>query len=109
MKNNGSFLLILFLTVVMLVISIPQFGYAQTVENEIIENTLETVEKATAGNEISTQNTTGSAANNPPQQDFQIEDITTNMDNATKSAATNATEGTESAIASFGETTQESA
>ena len=111
MKNNGSFSLILFLTVVMVVISIPQFAYAQTVENEIIENTLETVEKATAGiSEIteslnnaselierSTQNTTESAANNATQQATQIEDIATNMGNAT-----------ESAIAGVGETPEPS-
>ena len=49
MKKNGSFILILFLAFVILVISIPQFGYTQTVENEIIENTLEKVEEATQG------------------------------------------------------------
>ena len=126
MKNNGSFLLILFLTLVILVISIPQFVYAQTVENEIIENTLETVEKATGGentldiekNTPSSLEITESAANNATQQDFQIEDTATNIGNATESAiagvgettegsvagtesaATNVTEGTESAIAS---------
>ena len=47
MKANGAFLVILFLTFGMLITSISQFTYAQTVENEIIENTLETVEKAT--------------------------------------------------------------
>ena len=86
MKNNGSFFLILFLTFVMLVISIPQFVYAQTVENEIIENTLETVEKATGWRKYfryqkntPTLEITESAANNAPQEDFQIEDIATNM------------------------------
>ena len=47
MKSNGAFLVIIFLTFGMLITSIPQFVYAQTAENEIIENTLETVEKAT--------------------------------------------------------------
>jgi hypothetical protein len=49
--------IIFFLTIIYF--TAMQFAYAQTVENEIIENTLETVEKATAGNsEISSQNTT---------------------------------------------------
>ena len=65
MKKKESFFLILFLTFVMLIISIPQLVYAQTVENEIIENTLETVKKDTAGtSEISAQNTTESTADN---------------------------------------------
>ena len=107
MKNNGSFLLILFLILPILVISISQFVYAQTVENEIIENTLE-IEKATGKNALeidkvipSNLKITESAANNTTPQEFQIEDIVTDMGNAT--------EGTESAIAGVVETTQESA
>jgi hypothetical protein len=100
MKNNGSFLLILFLILPILVISISQFVYAQTVENEIIENTLET-EKATGKNALeidkvipSNLKITESAANNTTPQEFQIEDIVTDMGNATEgteSALTNAT------------------
>jgi hypothetical protein len=96
MKNNGSFLLILFLILPILVISISQFVYAQTVENEIIENTLE-IEKATGKNALeidkmipSNLKITESAANNTTPQEFQIEDIVTDMGNAT--------EGTESAL-----------
>src|SRR5918994_317793 len=103
MKNNGSFLLILFLILPILVISISQFVYAQTVENEIIENTLET-EKATGKNALeidkvipSNLKITESAANNTTPQEFQIEDIVTDMGNAT--------EGTESAITETPETT----
>ena len=104
MKNNGSFLLILFLILPILVISISQFVYAQTVENEIIENTLE-IEKATGKNALeidkvipSNLKITESAANNTTPQEFQIEDIVTDMGNAT--------EGTESAIAGVVETTK---
>jgi hypothetical protein len=97
MKNNGSFLLILFLILPLLVISISQFVYAQTVENEIIDNTLE-IEKSTGKNALeidkvipSNLKITESAANNTTPQEFQNEDIITDMGNAT--------EGTESAIA----------
>ena len=38
--------IILFVELGILLTSFPQFVYAQTAENEIIENTLETVEKA---------------------------------------------------------------
>ena len=46
MKCNGTSPIILLLAFGMLITSIPQLTYAQTTENEIIENTLETVEKA---------------------------------------------------------------
>ncbi|HEU5462088.1 MAG TPA: hypothetical protein VFU79_07440 [Nitrososphaeraceae archaeon] len=93
MKNNGSILLILFLILPILVISISQFVYAQTVENEIGENTLEN-EKATGKNALeidkvipSNLKITESAANN----------TTPDMGNATV--------GTESAITETPETT----
>ena len=78
-----------------------QFAYAQTVENEIIENTLETVEKAATEGlaEITesvsntsksiatiTENATEPANNNTSSQAFQqIENIATDMGNATES------------------------
>jgi hypothetical protein len=69
--------IILFVALGILLTSFPQFVYSQTVENDIIENTLETVEEATKGiSEItnslnnaselierSTQNTTAVAVN----------------------------------------------
>jgi ketol-acid reductoisomerase len=120
MKCNRAFLVILFLAFGMLTTSIPQFTYAQPAENEIIENTLETVEKsATEGiSEITesvsnasksvataTENATQPTNNTTSSQTFQqIENIATG--NATQSAIAGAREqieetvsGTQSAIA----------
>ena len=114
MKANGTFLVILFLTFGMLITSISQFTYAQTVENEIIENTLETVEKAaTEGlSELtesvsntsksiatSTENATELANNNASSQAFQqIENIATDMGNASESAIAGAREQIEETV-----------
>ena len=88
-----------------------QLVYAQTVENEIIENTLETVEKAateglaeiteSASNTsksiaTSTENATEPANNNTSSQAFQqIEHIATDMGNASESAIDSAKEEVE--------------
>jgi hypothetical protein len=85
--------IILFLTLGILLstTSLPQFIYAQTVENEIIENTLETVEEATPDSlEIT--------------KPFQLENITSNLNNGTAESAITTEEdviqGTEEAIKS---------
>ena len=110
MKSNRSFLLILILTFVMLVIPISQLASPQTIENEIMENTLETVEKATAGIpeiappvnetsrsiEISTLNITEPITDNFSQ-----------LPRGNESAVANVTEGNESAVAGVGDTTDE--
>ena len=129
MKCNGAFLVILFLAFGMLTTSIPQLTYAQPAENEIIENTLETVEKsATKGiSEItesvsnasksvatSTENETQPTNNTSSSQTFQqIENIATDMGNATESAIAGAREqieetvsGTQSAIANVTESAE---
>src|SRR5215204_859979 len=143
MKSNRALLVILFLTFGILVTSIPKFVYAQTAENEIVENTLETVEKATTKGlseitdsvsnasksiAISTENAKESSNNNSSSQAFQqIENIATDMGNATesaiagareqieesvsgvKSAVANATEGTQTAATNATEGTQTAA
>src|ERR671912_762281 len=132
MKSNGAFLVILFLTFGMLITSITQFVYSQTVENEIIENTLETVEKATTEGlseitesvsnasksiAISTENAKESSNNNASSQAFQqIKNIATDMGNATESAIAGAREqieesvsGAKSAVANATEGTQTAA
>src|SRR5215217_2921408 len=129
MKSNRALLVILFLTFGMLVTSIPKFVYAQTAENEIVENTLETVEKATTKGlseitdslsnasksiAISTENAKESSNNNSSSQAFQqIENIATDMGNATESAIAGAREqieeslsGAKSAVANATEGTQ---
>src|SRR5215212_1104700 len=129
MKSNRALLVILFLTFGMLVTSIPKFVYAQTAENEIVENTLETVEKATTKGlseitdslsnasksiAISTENAKESSNNNSSSQAFQqIENIATDMGNATESAIAGAREqieesvsGVKSAVANATEGTQ---
>ena len=128
MKNDGVFLVILFLTFGMLITSIPQFVYAQTAENEIIENTLETVEKATTEGlseitesvsnasksiTMSADNAQELANNNASSQAFQqIENLATDMGNATESAIAGAREqieesvsGAQSAVANATEST----
>ena len=108
MKNDGVFLVILFLTFGMFITSIPQFVYAQTAENEIIENTLETVEKATTKGlseitesvdnasksiTMSADNAQELSNNNASSQAFQqIENLATDMSNATESAIAGARE-----------------
>ena len=115
MKSNGDFLVIIFLTFGMLITSIPQFVYAQTVENEIIENTLETVEKATkeglseitesvsnASESIttSTENAKELSNNTASSQAFQqIKNIATDMGNATESAIAGAREQIQESVA----------
>jgi hypothetical protein len=77
--------IILFVTlgILLLTLPLPQFLYAQTVENEIIENTLRTVEKAIPNSlEIT--------------EPFQLENITNNLSN-----------NTENALAGAGQTTEE--
>ena len=126
MKCNGAFLVILFLAFGMLTTSIPQLTYAQPAENEIIENTLETVEKsATEGiSEITesvsnasksvatpTENATQPTNNTTSSQTFQqIENIATDMGNATESAIAGARDqieetvsGTQSAVSNVTE------
>ncbi len=114
MKNNRSLLFILFLAFITLVISFSNFAYAQTIENEIIENTLETVEKATtqglseitesvsnASKSIatSTENAKESSNNNSSSQAFQqIKNIATDMGNATESAIAGAREQIEESV-----------
>ena len=103
--------IILFVTlgIPLLTIPLPQYIYAQTVEDEIIENTLESIEEATPNSlEIT--------------KPFQLENITTNLSN--ESAITsggqtteepvvgieaNVTEGTESALAGPGQISKEEA
>ena len=79
----------------------PQFIYAQTVEDKIIENTLEMVENATGEEENTLQETT---ENSKPTssleitEPFQLEKITTNLSNDNESAIT-----TEDSIQTTGE------
>jgi hypothetical protein len=91
-----------------------QLVYAQTAENEIIENTLETVEKATteglseinesmsnASNSIaiSTENAKDSSNNNTSSQAFQQKkNIVTDMDNVTENAIAGAREQIEESV-----------
>jgi hypothetical protein len=69
----------------------PQFIYAQTVKDEIIENTLEMVENATGEGENTLQETT---ENSKPTssleitEPFQLENITTNLSNDNEGAIT---------------------
>ena len=130
MKCNGAFLVILFLAFGMLTTSIPQLTYAQLAENEIIENTLETVEKSAtkgiseitesvsnASNSVatSTENATQPANNTTSSQTFQqIENIATDTGNATESAIGGARDqieetvtGTQSTIANATEGAKE--
>src|ERR671911_416221 len=114
MKSNGAFLVILFLTFGMLITSITQFVYSQTVENEIIENTLETVEKATTEglSEIteSVSNATESAIAGAREQIEEsvsgAKSAVANATEGTQTAATNATEGTQTAATNATEGTQ---
>jgi hypothetical protein len=84
------FIIILFVTLGILLTTpslLPQFTYAhQIIENELIENTLETLEKATSSSLEITES-------------FQLENITNNSNNVI--------EGTESALAGPGQTIEE--
>src|ERR1044072_3232245 len=98
MKSNRSFLLILFLTFLMLVIPISQLASPQTVENEIMENTSETVENTTAG-----------IPETPPPVNETSRSIEISTLNITEPIPDNSSQfstGSENAIAGGVETTQ---
>jgi hypothetical protein len=82
--------------------TLSQFIYAQTVENELIEKTLETVEKAT--DEANTLEALDKATPNSLEitEPFQLKNITTNLNNDTTDESAITTEdviqGTEEAL-----------
>jgi hypothetical protein len=80
-------ILVVTLGIPLLTIPLPQFIYAQTVENEIIENTLESVEEEATSSSLEIT------------ESFQLENITNNSNNVT--------EGTENALACPGQTIEE--